>query len=203
MKYVIGLIAGFVPGSIPFGLITARLLRGIDIRKYGSGNIGAANVARVVGKGPGLLVFLLDVLKGLLPALILRVTLGTDAGIAAGIAAIAGHIFSPLLKFKGGKGVATSLGVFIGLAPITSGVGFIVWLIFFLTLRWVSLASILGAISVPVFLFTSRRMDFSEFSPALLILAVVAALALLARHVPNMKRLLKGKEDRFTFWKKR
>ena len=202
MTYVIAFIAGLIPGSIPFGFIVAKLLRRIDIREHGSGNIGATNVIRVVGKGPGILVFLFDVMKGVLPALIFRQMFNANAGIAAGVGAIAGHMFTPVLKFKGGKGVATGLGVFIGLAPIASAVAFGVWLILFLSLRWVSLASVTAAISLPVFLYLSRSMAFSEFSLGLLIFALAATLVAISRHSANIKRLCRGKEPRFSWGKK-
>lgn len=202
MIYIIAFIAGFIPGSIPFGFIVVKLLRRTDIREHGSGNIGATNVIRVVGKGPGISVFLFDVIKGLLPALIFKLMFNTNAGVAAGVGAIAGHMFTPILKFKGGKGVATSLGVFIGLAPITSAVAFGVWLIVFLSFRWVSLASVAGAISLPVFLYLSRSLAFSEFSLGLLIFALVANLVVIMRHSANIKRLCRGKEPKFSWEKK-
>lgn len=201
MIYAISIIVGLVLGSIPFGLLIARLVKGVDIREHGSGNIGATNVARVVGKGAGLLTFVLDVAKGLLPALIFRATLGVNTGILAGVGAIAGHIYSPFLKFRGGKGVATSLGVFVGLAPITSGVGFIVWMAFFLLFRWVSLASVAGALAVPAFLYFARHTQFSEFDSGVMMLALLATIAVLIRHRGNIARLIKGKEPRFRWGK--
>jgi glycerol-3-phosphate acyltransferase PlsY len=201
MIYPAAFAIGFLLGMIPFGLFIAKGAKGIDIREHGSGNIGATNVARVVGRGAGISTFLLDVVKGLLPALLFRQVFSVNAGIAAGIGAIAGHIFSPLVRFKGGKGVATSLGVFIGLAPIASAVGFGVWVVFFLAFRWVSLASIMAALGVPVFLFLSRGERFSEFSPAIMVLALIASLALIVRHAGNVKRLFRGKEPRFSWTK--
>lgn len=199
MIYAAAFIVGFIHGSIPFGFIMVKVLRGTDIRDYGSGNIGATNVMRVVGKFPGICVFLLDVMKGLLPALIFRLIFDSNAGISAGVGAIAGHMFTPILKFRGGKGVATSLGVFIGLVPIASAVAFGVWLILLVSLRWVSLASMVAAISLPAFLYLSRSSAVSEFSPGLLIFALVATLAVIIKHTANIKRLLKGKEPKFSW----
>ncbi len=199
MIYPVAFVAGFLLGMIPFGLLIARAVKGIDIREHGSGNIGATNVARVVGRGAGISTFALDVIKGLLPALVFRQAFAVNAGIAAGIGAITGHIFSPVVRFKGGKGVATSLGVFIGLAPVASGVGFGVWVVFFLALRWVSLASIMASLGVPLFLFLSRGQRFSEFSPGIMALALIATFALIVRHAGNIKRLLRGKEPRFSW----
>jgi glycerol-3-phosphate acyltransferase PlsY len=158
-------------------------------------------VARVVGKGAGFLTFFLDVLKGLLPALLFKHGSGVNAGILAGVGAIAGHIFPPFFKFRGGKGVATSLGVFIGLAPLTSGFGFLVWIVLFLAFRWVSLASVAGALAVPLFLFFARHSRFCEFSNGIMALAVAATLAVVLRHWSNIKRLLKGREPRFSLKK--
>ena len=202
MTYGAAFIAGFILGSIPFGFIMVKVLRGTDIREHGSGNIGATNVIRLVGRVPGICVFLLDVLKGLLPALIFKLMFNSNAGISAGVGAIAGHMFTPFLKFRGGKGVATSLGVFIGLAPIASAVAFGVWLILFLSLRWVSLASVSAAISLPVFLYLSRSIAFSEFSLGLLIFALAATLVVISRHSANIKRLCRGKEPKFCWGKK-
>jgi len=201
MRYAISFIAGLVLGSVPFGLIIARLAKGVDIRQHGSGNIGATNVARVVGRGAGLLTFALDVLKGVLPALVFKQFFGPNAGILAGVGAIAGHIFSPILRFRGGKGVATSLGVFIGLAPITSGVGFVVWIALFLAFRWVSLASVAGALAVPTFLILARNTRLAEFTNGIMILAVAATLAVVVRHRGNIGRLIRGREPRFS-WRK-
>lgn len=199
MIYPVSFIIGFVLGAVPFGLIVARLAKGIDIRKHGSGNIGATNVARVVGKGAGLFTFVLDVVKGLLPAFALKMAFGVNAGILGGVGAIAGHIFSPLLRFRGGKGVATSLGVFIGLAPITSAAGFGVWMALFLACRWVSLASIGGAIAVPVFLYFTRHTRISEFTGGIMILALLATVAVIVRHRGNIVRLVRGTEPRFNW----
>lgn len=201
MIYIAAFIAGFVLGSIPFGLIIARTLKGVDIRKHGSGNIGATNVARVVGKGAGLLTFFLDVAKGFLPVLVFKQVLSTNVGILAGVGAIAGHIFCPFLRFRGGKGVATSLGVFIGLAPVTSGAGFVVWITLFLLFKWVSLASVAGAIAVPTFLWFARNTTFSEFNPGVMALALIATIAVVVRHRSNIVRLVKGDEPRFK-WSK-
>jgi glycerol-3-phosphate acyltransferase PlsY len=201
MIYVVAFLVGLLCGSIPFGLIIVRLVKGTDIRKHGSGNIGATNVFRIAGKGPGLAAFFLDVAKGFLPALIFKQAFGVNVGIAAGLGAIAGHVFTPFLRFKGGKGVATSLGVFIGLAPIASAVGFGIWVVLLLVFGWVSLASMIAAISVPVFLIVSRNSRFSEFGVGILCLAIAATLILIARHVGNIKRLVRGKEPRFA-WRK-
>lgn len=194
-------LAAYLLGAIPNGLLIARL-KGIDIRTVGSGNIGATNVFRSVGRGWGILTFALDALKGLIPAwgfplLWARMTgqpANPDFGILFGVAAIAGHNWPVYLGFKGGKGVATSAGVLIGIAPAAVLVGAVCWgLVCFLS-RYVSLASIAAAVAVPVagwFLYRPSR--------GLLLPGVLALLGLviIVRHKANIQRLLKGTENRF------
>jgi len=189
----------YLLGSVPFGLLLARA-RGVDIRSVGSGNIGATNVFRAVGKGPGLLTFFLDFLKGLLPVLAAGHWLAPDtaAPILCGCAAIAGHIWTVFARFRGGKGVATSAGVVVGIAWEAVIIGLICWIIVFALTRYVSLASIITAGSVGIsgwILYPGRRLV-----PATLTL--LAALVIV-RHRSNIVRLLKGTENRFDFKKKK
>ncbi len=189
----------YLLGSVPFGLLLARA-RGVDIRSVGSGNIGATNVFRAVGKGPGLLTFFLDFLKGLLPVLAAGHWLAPDtaAPILCGCAAIAGHIWTVFARFRGGKGVATGAGVVVGIAWEAVIIGLICWIIVFALTRYVSLASIITAGSVGIsgwILYPGRRLV-----PATLTL--LAAL-LIVRHRSNIVRLLKGTENRFDFKKKK
>ena len=187
------LIAGaYLLGSIPFGLLVARS-RGVDIRKVGSGNIGATNVLRSVGKPWGILVFLLDFLKGLAPALLAaRLSPVTDAGLYCGFAAIAGHNWPVWLGFKGGKGVATSAGVLAGAAPLTILPGLLTWIIVLKTTRYVSLASILAAVVV-----AASAWIFYADHPVVAALLTVLALLVIVRHRANIGRLLRGEENRF------
>ena len=189
----------YLLGSVPFGLLLARA-RGVDIRSVGSGNIGATNVFRAVGKGPGLLTFFLDFLKGLLPVLAAGHWLAPDtaAPILCGCAAIAGHIWTVFARFRGGKGLATSAGVVVGIAWEAVIIGLICWIIVFALTRYVSLASIITAGSVGIsgwILYPGRRLV-----PATLTL--LAALVIV-RHRSNIVRLLKGTENRFDFKKKK
>ncbi|HNR93589.1 MAG TPA: glycerol-3-phosphate 1-O-acyltransferase PlsY [Kiritimatiellia bacterium] len=189
----------YLLGSVPFGLLLARA-RGVDIRSVGSGNIGATNVFRAVGKGPGLLTFFLDFLKGLLPVLAAGHWLAPDtaAPILCGCAAIAGHIWTVFAQFRGGKGVATGAGVVVGIAWEAVIIGLICWIIVFALTRYVSLASIITAGSVGIsgwILYPGRRLV-----PATLTL--LAALVIV-RHRSNIVRLLKGTENRFDFKKKK
>ncbi|MGB8354701.1 MAG: glycerol-3-phosphate 1-O-acyltransferase PlsY [Chthoniobacteraceae bacterium] len=206
LSILIILLAGYLLGSIPVGFLLARA-KGIDIRQHGSGNIGATNVFRTLGKGYGIFVFVCDTLKG-----VFAVILGEQiyihlhgigagapinpvlAGILGGVAGILGHNFPVWLKFKGGKGVATSLGVVIGLVPLAAVISFAIWAIVLLTSRYVSLASIIAAIAVPVIVaFTASP---AEKTP-LLVFTCLAALLIVLRHKANIQRLLNGTENRF------
>ncbi len=203
MLFVISLAFCYLIGSIPTSYIFAKALKGIDIRQFGSGNAGATNTYRVVGKLPGLLVLVIDILKGficvtLLAKLFLRngVTVEPAAyGMLLGLTAIAGHIWSVFLGFKGGKGVATSAGVFIGVAPDVFLWGLLVWAAFFAWKRYVSLASIASAVAVPViFSILSRPASYVIFG------SLVCAITVY-KHYPNIKRLVRGEEKRISFGK--
>jgi glycerol-3-phosphate acyltransferase PlsY len=192
MKTAAILILSYFLGSLPFGLIVAFRWRGVDIRKYGSGNIGATNVYRALGRGPGAVVFVLDILKGLIPVLIARQWMPNDAWTAVGVAilAILGHTFSVFLKFRGGKGAATSLGVIIGLDWRVAVVTFVVWFIVLAISRFVSLASIAGAVSVPVMMFAlGMPLPYKIFG-------LVAGACVIAKHRSNISRLMNGTEAR-------
>lgn len=202
---VVGLVgiavAGYLVGAIPFGLLIARL-KGVDIRKVGSGNIGATNVLRAVGKPWGIATFMLDAVKGFLPAFLFPIVgsrLGADfqsleiAGLVGAVAAILGHTFPIYLGFKGGKGVATSAGAVLGLAPLSIIIGLSVWTITFYSFRYVSLASIVGAIAAVVAGWILYRGNGLVLPVALTVLGVLV----IARHHANIKRLLNGTESRF------
>jgi glycerol-3-phosphate acyltransferase PlsY len=189
-------VVAFFLGSVPTGFLIVRASKGIDIRKTGSGNIGATNVGRVLGKWGFALVLLLDALKGFLPTLLALLLFGLYPAIASFCGSFLGHIFTPWLGFKGGKGVATGLGAFLALDPLAMAVGVGVWLITFLIGRYVSLASIVAALGV--FLF----ITFLQGSFPLSILSGAAALLVWFTHRSNMKRLLEGTENRVSFRKK-
>jgi len=200
-------IAAYLLGSIPFGYIVAKA-KGVDIRSVGSGNIGATNVFRSISKGWGLFTFACDFLKGLLPVLlfpVLAAQLGSAGSadglkLLCGMGAIAGHNWPIFLHFKGGKGVATSAGAVLGIAPSAVGIGLAVWVISFLLLRYVSLASMLAAVTIAIgaWLMGPVRNHSSALVPsALSLMAVLIVL----RHHANIKRLLSGTENRFNFKK--
>jgi len=198
MLYLISFLIGFFVGAIPFGFIVARF-KCIDIRKRGSGNIGFSNVFRIVGKPEGIVVLILDAMKGFLPTLLLIHYFGFYYGMVAGLSAMLGHIFTPFLRFKGGKGVATGLGVFIALAPFSALFSFVVWLFVVLISRYISLGSLSAAVILPIFIYFSKFLVKDEYNIVLEILTVLVCLLIIFMHRTNIKRLLTGKERRFTF----
>jgi len=193
------LAIAYLLGSIPFGYILVRIFRKEDIRATGSGNIGATNVARSGAKGLGLLTLLLDLLKGVAAVLIAKCfapgTPGfpSDLAVAAGIAAVLGHVFPVWLGFKGGKGVATALGVFLALAPLAALCALGVFVVVFAITRYVSLASILAAVMLPVFCL----LLMPDRSPVFVGGVIFLALLVVAKHHANIARLMQGKESRF------
>ncbi|MPL60331.1 Glycerol-3-phosphate acyltransferase [bioreactor metagenome] len=179
----------YLIGSIPNGLVVGRLVGGVDLRKFGSKNIGATNAFRVLGPWPALVVFLTDAAKGVAGVYLGGYLLGTPlALLAGGIASIAGHNWSIFLGFKGGRGVATGLGVIAMLSPKVTIVVFAIWALIVYFTRYVSLGSIVAAAFVPVMMWLFG--EITEF----LIFGIIAALFVIARHRPNIERLLKGEE---------
>lgn len=188
--------AGFLSGSIPFGLILALLVGKTDVRTRGSGNIGATNVARVVGRKLGLVTLLLDALKGALPAL--AVALGpppdlTDVALPllgglVGLSALLGHCYTPWLRFKGGKGVATGLGVLLALHPEVAAYGLGAFAVAFLASRVVSVSSLSAVFVVVVALFVIGPVDV-RLAPMIACLVVIVA-----RHRDNIRRLRRREE---------
>ncbi len=181
----------YVLGSIPNGLVLCRLIWHIDIREYGSHNIGATNVWRTLGKGPGFLVFFLDFLKGLLGVWFGLVISGEPlALVLGGVFAIVGHSASLFLGLKGGKGVATGLGVIAMLMPLPTLLVFLVWLAIVYLTKYVSLGSIVGAALVPVLSFVFHLP--TEYT----VFGVFAAVLIIYRHKANIGRLLNGTESK-------
>ena len=194
-------LAGYFVGSLPFGYLTARFVAGIDIRREGSGNIGATNIGRVLGAKWGILVLVLDCLKGLLPVLITPLVLPADlqpqAGhlqVLAGICTVAGHMFPVWLRFRGGKGVATALGGWATLAA------FVAFAASFALFRFVSLSSMLAAIT-----FGAAQMallkphPFAENAWSIGVFSLLVPALIVWRHRANIGRLRKGDERRFSF----
>ena len=184
--------AAYFSGSIPFGLVLARAVAGKDVRTEGSGNIGATNVARVVGKKLGAVVLLLDALKGALPVLAaLKLLPGEPLWHdAVGLAAFFGHVFPVWLKFKGGKGVATALGVLVVLLPWAALAGFVVWATILAIFRVSSIGSLAGAVvAVGVGFAVHRPLEY----PAV---AVVFLVLMLFTHRSNLQRIINRNENR-------
>jgi glycerol-3-phosphate acyltransferase PlsY len=183
----------YLLGSIPTGVLIARA-RGVDLRTVGSGNIGATNVGRALGRPWAILVLVCDASKGFLPLLVGRKLLpwlSPTAVALAGMAAIVGHMFTVFLKGRGGKGVATSLGVAVAISPLAALLGFTVYLITYLTLRLSSVGSLLGVWSFTLFAFL-----LGNIPAAYLTLSVAAASLVTFRHRENISRLLRGEEKR-------
>jgi acyl phosphate:glycerol-3-phosphate acyltransferase len=201
---VVVLVGSYLLGSIPFGYVIGRIA-GVDIRRTGSGNVGATNVVRVLGKRYGYPVFVLDFLKGFGPVKI-SMLLATGPppdwnspelfGIVAAVSSIVGHSYPPWLKFKGGKGVATSAGALFALTAVGGLVGIAIWMAIFWLTRYVSVASVTAALVLPiVILVISRR---NESAKAIFYFSVLAAAVVIWRHRSNLSRLMRGAEPRFT-----
>ena len=207
LLWLAGGAAAYLMGSIPFGFLVART-QGKDIRTLGSGNIGATNVFRSVSKPLGILTFALDVLKGfcgvqLIPWAVAALTRTSYEGMAfpvfCGALAVVGHNWTCFLGFKGGKGIATSAGLLLGLSPVGVGVAFLVWLALFLTTRYVSVASIGAAAALGVAVWPLHLKAQGAWFPA--VLTLLAAVAIW-KHRSNIARLRAGTESRFHFGKK-
>jgi len=182
---------GYVSGSIPFGLLIAKASKGVDVRGIGSGNIGATNVLRAAGKGAAALTLALDMLKGWAPVALGRTLGASDAQVAGvALAAFLGHLYPIFLRFRGGKGVATFLGVLLALLPKVAFLVAGVWLLIAAVFRYSSLAALVAAAASPllVWLLDGRR--------GFVALAVVLSGFILIRHRENMRRLLAGEERR-------
>ena len=188
---LIVLAAGYVLGSIPFGVVIARAASDVDLRHVGSGNIGATNVLRVVGKGAAALTLLGDIGKGALAVGLARWTGASAALVAAvGLAAVLGHLFPVWAGFRGGKGVATTLGVILGTMPIVGGLLLVIWLAVAAITRYSSLAALVATATMPLFAWLmDGRPAMVALSGALLVLVVV-------RHRENIGRLLAGTEGK-------
>jgi glycerol-3-phosphate acyltransferase PlsY len=187
------IVLGYVAGSVPFGLLVARR-RGVDLRREGSGNIGATNVWRVMGWQEASLTLTGDFSKGLLPVLLAQWLSGsaTVAGLT-GLASIGGHMYPCFAGFRGGKGVATGLGVFLALLPLPTVLAGLTWVLCLGLWRYVSLSSMVAALTMPVW------AGIIQAPPFLVALSAAAAALVVWRHRPNIIRLAQGQEPRFTW----
>jgi glycerol-3-phosphate acyltransferase PlsY len=208
MMFYLSLIVGFLIGGIPFGLTIGYLFGKGDIRRRGSGNIGATNVWRVAGPTAAILAFVGDIGKGILAVWLCSrlyqfgwpVTEST-ACLLAGILAILGHVFSPYLKFKGGKGVNTALGVFIYLLPAETLIALGVFLVVVLISRYISLGSMLSAAAFAAILWAERFIVHRPVDPIYLVVVVLLVIFMVFTHRQNIRRLMTGTENRFSLRK--
>ncbi len=191
MVEIILILFGYLLGSVPTGFILGSMA-GVDVRKAGSGNVGATNVARVAGKRQGFLTLIGDTAKGVVPVILaLQMGANLTTTVMAGAAAFVGHLYPVFLKFRGGKGVATALGVFVALAPVAALVLILMFIAIALSSRIVSVGSIATAMAAPLILW------LFSYPPIVVGMAVFIAAAITLRHRSNIQRLLNGTEPRF------
>lgn len=196
------IILSYLAGSIPTAIITGRIVLKDDIRNHGSRNAGATNVFRVMGWKPALVVVLIDIGKGVAAVLLVPALVGGGLDpiilkIIAGVAAIAGHIWTVFAGFKGGKGVGTAFGVLVSLAPAASLITFAVWLLLVLLTRIVSVGSLAAGVVFPLTLVLQKRFVTPELSPLLIYLGLFLGILIFITHRSNITRLLRGEENRF------
>ena len=203
LLYLIVGVVAYLLGSIPFGLILVRIFRKQDIRQQGSGNIGATNVIRSGGKGLGAATFLLDAAKGYV-AVLLAWQVGLhvhqtqfqtqNLAATAAVCALVGHVYPLWLGFKGGKGVATGFGVFLGITATAALVALAAFIVIFVLSRYVSLASIIAAIAFPL---AALLLPHEPLTPFMIAVVILLPLIVIAKHHANIRRLLAGTEYRF------
>jgi len=192
---IIGILLSYFIGSIPTAYIFVKVITGMDIRKHGSGNVGATNAARVLGKLPAFFVLVLDIFKGIFAVTILagifisRVDAPPELIKAVfGFSVVCGHVFNIFMRFKGGKGVATSTGVFIGVAPLAVLAGAVCFLITVFFTRYVSLGSVIASVVIPFYMLAAKYPNFY------IVLSALVCIIIAAKHKANIKRLLMGTE---------
>ncbi|MGL5257396.1 MAG: glycerol-3-phosphate 1-O-acyltransferase PlsY [Proteocatella sp.] len=197
LKMIIPLIImSYFIGNISPSVIISRRYNNSDIREHGSGNAGATNVMRVMGKKAGIIVFLMDMLKGILPTALGMYFGNIEIGFFCGVSTVLGHIFPVLLGFKGGKGVATSLGVGLVLAPLYALTGFLVFGLIVMKTKYVSLGSIMGTLTFPILQIATVR------NPVVIVMSFVLGMLIVYSHRANIKRLLSGTENKIGVSKK-
>jgi glycerol-3-phosphate acyltransferase PlsY len=202
VNFVIAAIVAYLLGSIPFGLLLTRAAGLGDIRKIGSGNIGATNVLRTGNKPLAAATLVLDALKGTAAVLVARYFWGEDAALVAGVFAFLGHCFPVWLGFKGGKGVAVMIGVLLGLCWPVGAIFCLVWLIIALAQRYSSLSALTAAVTAPIFAYVAGLLDWTTSGPALAAVAAILALILIYKHRGNIGRLIQGTEPKIGSEKK-
>ncbi len=199
-NFILMIVVAYLFGSLPNGVWVGKTIKNIDIREHGSKNSGATNAYRILGAKCGVLVLCLDILKGYLPLFIGANYFGITGNylLCLGLVAILGHSFSLFLKFRGGKGVATSLGVFLFLFPKGIIIVFIIFLLIVKTTKYSSLGSVIGAMLLPVLaLFISGREGISTVS--LFSISLLISILVIYKHIPNIKRIKAGTENKIKF----
>ena len=202
LQLLLVILLSYLAGSFPTAIIISRLIIKDDIRKYGSGNAGATNVFRVMGWKPGLIVITVDIAKGMLAVLViakLAHSVGLNeiiAQIIAGFSAIIGHIWTVFAGFRGGKGVGTAFGVFLGLTPLASLIAFTVWVLLIVLTRYVSIASLSAGFIFGLVLLMQKYYFKADVPVPLLVLGGIIVLLVFYTHRSNIKRLIKGKETK-------
>lgn len=202
MNFLTGMLISYLLGAIPAAYILVRVLKGADIREYGSGNVGATNAGRMLGKPLGLLVLVFDLVKGVLAVTVIAFFFAqrspvpvTMAQAIYGLAVVCGHVFNVFLQGKGGKGVATGAGVLLGIAPGAMAIGAAIFVIIVLSTKYVSLASMGASFVIPFF------MVWARYDSGSILLSAVLCVLIVAKHKSNIKRLMAGQE-RKVFLKK-
>jgi glycerol-3-phosphate acyltransferase PlsY len=209
LNILLTLFIAYLIGSLPTALIAGKLLKKIDIREHGSGNAGATNVFRVLGWKAGLVVLLIDMFKGLasvwwIPGLaVVNPESFIYIQIFAGVAAIAGHIWTIFAKFRGGKGVGTAAGVFIGLQPGPVMICLIIFIGVVYKTRYVSLGSMIAAFLLPIILLVQKFFLLVEIPIPMIVLSILLAVLIIVTHRSNINRLIQGTESEFSFGKKK
>lgn len=197
LKMIIPLIImSYFIGNISPSVIISKRFKNIDIRNHGSGNAGTTNVMRVMGKKAGAMVFLMDLMKGVIPTAIGVYFGNIEIGFFCGVSTVFGHIFPVLLNFKGGKGVATSLGVGLVLAPMYALIGLLVFILIVIKTRYVSLGSIMGTLTFPILQIVTST------NKVVLVMSVLLGALVVYSHRANIKRLLSGNENKLGASKK-
>ena len=205
--FIIYLLAAYIIGSLPTAIIAGRLLKGIDIRKHGSGNAGATNVFRVLGWKPGIIVLLIDMFKGFVVVFYLSSIVPGNAmdysivQVSGGLVSIFGHIFTIFAKFKGGKGVGTAAGVFLGLEPLPVLICLAVFIGIVWITRYVSLGSIIASIILPLTILLQSYILAKPATQANLIISLILMIIIIITHHSNIIRLMRGRENKLSFGK--
>lgn len=190
LQIILVLLSAYLIGSIPFSLIISRLSKGVDIRNIGSGNLGATNVLRVIGKKEALLALIGDVLKGTLPVMLAFYFLEDFWVAVTAVLVVLGHVFPVFSGFKGGKGVATSLGALLVIIPSTIIISVVIWIAVLVVYRYASLASIIAALSIPLLCWALKTP--LAFTAA----ATTNAAVIFIKHIGNLKRIISGRESK-------